>query len=166
MILPFYEAIIATMLSSSMAVVNKAWSMWGKKSLKCPNRSILSDFETSQMPKTFSSIISVRWSWQVKFSSYLPISISNKMQTPPSVPVFNAVVSEDLDVITQSFIHAVNNRICHCDRSSIMKFGDRQKASLYSVLRPIREDDQLALGQVQLSLPWFSVPVHDQWHIT
>ena len=90
--------------SSSMAAVNKAWSTGGKKSMKRPNRSMLGDFETSQMLKTFSSIISVTWWWQAKFSAYMPISFSNKMQTSPFVPVFDAIVAEDLDMITLSFI--------------------------------------------------------------
>ena len=77
------------------------------------------------------------------------------MQTAPFIPVFDAVVSEDLDVIMQSLIHAVNNHIRHCDRCSIMKFGDRQKLHyIMSWDHAIREADQLALGQVQLSLPW------------
>src|SRR6218665_2524202 len=53
------------------------------------------------------------------------------MQTPPFIPVFHAVVSEDLDVITQSFIHAVNNLIHHCDRCSIMKFGTDKSFTIF-----------------------------------
>ena len=46
------------------------------------------------MLKTFSSMISEMWCRHAKFNSSWPISVSNRMQTPHFIPVFEAVVSK------------------------------------------------------------------------